>query len=90
MSKRVAWLAAAGIVVVLSAGAGIRNWQESHKPMFLRGETGEAEHGRPPVDGASCAFLAFVGVYPFFRVWERRRVCCRAPASPASSAEGRR
>ena len=51
MSKRVAWLAAAGIVVVLSAGAGIRNWQESHKPMFLRGETGEAEHGRPPVDG---------------------------------------
>ena len=50
MSKRIAWLAAAGLSV-MSAAFGVWNYHEANKPMFLRGESEEAEQGRPPVDG---------------------------------------
>ncbi len=50
MSKRIAWLAAAGLTVV-SAATGIWSYREANKPMFLRGENQEQELGRPPVDG---------------------------------------
>ena len=50
MSKRIAWLAAAGLTV-MSAATGIWSYREANKPMFLRGENDERELGRPPVDG---------------------------------------
>ncbi len=50
MSKRIAWLAAAGLSV-MSATIGLFSWHEANKPMFLRGENEEREQGRPPVDG---------------------------------------
>ena len=50
MSKRIAWLAAAGLSVT-SAAMRIWSYREANKPMFLRGENEEQEQGRPPVDG---------------------------------------
>jgi uncharacterized repeat protein (TIGR01451 family) len=50
MSKRIAWLAAAGLSV-MSAAFGVWNYREANKPMFLHGENEEQEQGRPPVDG---------------------------------------
>ncbi|GAA0717068.1 DUF11 domain-containing protein [Dokdonella soli] len=50
MSKRVAWLATAGMTVA-SAAAGIWNYHDSHEPTFRHGEAEEAGQGRPPVDG---------------------------------------
>jgi uncharacterized repeat protein (TIGR01451 family) len=50
MSKRLAWLAAAGVTVA-AAAAGFWNVHEPHKTGLLRGEAGGAEQGRPPVDG---------------------------------------
>ena len=50
MSKRIAWLAAAGLTV-MSAATGIWSYREANRPMFLRGESDERELGRPPVDG---------------------------------------
>ena len=49
MSKRIAWLAAAGLSV-MAAAMGLWSYNEANRPMFLRGEN-EAESGRPPVDG---------------------------------------
>jgi len=61
MSKRIAWLAAAGFVV-MSTAAGIWKYREANKPMFFRGENEEAEQGRPPVDGDYWAIrLAYGG-----------------------------
>ena len=63
MGNRIAWLAAAG-VVVMSAVAGVWNYHDLHKPMFMHGERGESEHeqGRPPVDGDYWALrLAYGG-----------------------------
>lgn len=50
MSKRIAWLAAAGLSV-MSAAMGLWSYNEANKPMFLRGENEERDQGRPPVDG---------------------------------------
>ena len=50
MSKRIAWLAAAGLSV-MSAAMGLWSYHEANKPMFLRGENEEGDQGRPPVDG---------------------------------------
>jgi uncharacterized repeat protein (TIGR01451 family) len=50
MSKRIAWLAAAGLSV-MAAATGLWSYNEANKPMFLRGENEEREQGRPPVDG---------------------------------------
>ena len=50
MSKRLAWLAAAGVTVA-AAAAGFWIIHEPHKTGLLLGEAREAEHGRPPVDG---------------------------------------
>ena len=50
MSKRLAWLAAAGVTVA-AAAAGFWNIHEPHKTGLLHGEAREAEQGRPPVDG---------------------------------------
>jgi uncharacterized repeat protein (TIGR01451 family) len=72
MGKRVAWLAAAGVVAVMSAAAGIWNWQESHKPMFLHGENEEAESGRPPVDGDYWAIRLGYGGDPHHLRFEPR------------------
>jgi len=49
MSKRIAWLAAAGLSV-MAAAMGLWSYNEANKPKFLRGEN-EQEQGRPPVDG---------------------------------------
>src|SRR5579864_5424874 len=50
MSKRIAWLAAAGLSV-MSAAVGVWQYREANKPMFFRGENEANEMGRPPVDG---------------------------------------
>lgn len=50
MSKRIAWLAAAGLSV-MSLAVGFWQYREASTPMFLRGENEESEQGRPPVDG---------------------------------------
>ena len=50
MSKRIAWLAAAGLSV-MAAAMGLWSYTEANKPMFLRGENEAQEQGRPPVDG---------------------------------------
>lgn len=60
MSKLIGWLAAAGVAVV----AGGLYWQtvERHTSKFQGGESEEAEHGRPPVDGDYWAIrLAYGG-----------------------------
>jgi uncharacterized repeat protein (TIGR01451 family) len=51
MSKRFAWAAAAGLVIVLSATAGLLGLGRPHVSRFGHGEATEAEHGKPPVDG---------------------------------------
>ena len=50
MSKRIAWLAAAGLSV-MAAAMGLWSYNEANRPMFLRGENEAQEQGRPPVDG---------------------------------------
>ncbi len=50
MSKRIAWLAAAGLSV-MAAAMGLWSYNEANKPMFLRGENEAQEQGRPPVEG---------------------------------------
>ena len=63
MSKRIAWLAAAGLSV-MSAAIGLLSYGEANKPMFLRGENDEQEQGRPPVDGDYWAIRVAYGGDP--------------------------
>jgi uncharacterized repeat protein (TIGR01451 family) len=61
MKRQIGWLAGACVVVAIASGIA---WQvaERNKPMFLRGESDEAEGGRPPVDGDYWAIrLAYGG-----------------------------
>jgi uncharacterized repeat protein (TIGR01451 family) len=52
MIKRIAWLTAASLTVLVSATAGYWKYTDSKKALFFRsGENEEEEQGRPPVDG---------------------------------------
>src|SRR5665213_2975624 len=61
MGNRLAWLAAAS-VVVMSAVAGVWKYHDLHTPMFMHGEHDESTQGRPPVDGDYWALrLSYAG-----------------------------
>src|SRR4051812_10666779 len=71
MSKRIAWLAAAGLSV-MAAAIGLWSYNESNKPMFLRGENEAQEQGRPPVDGDYWAIRVGYGGDPHHLRFEPR------------------
>ncbi|MGH8171512.1 MAG: WD40/YVTN/BNR-like repeat-containing protein, partial [Rhodanobacteraceae bacterium] len=63
MSKRIVWLAAASLTVLVSATAGYWKYNDSKKALFFQSnENEEEEQGRPPVDGDYWAIrLAYAG-----------------------------
>ncbi len=69
MSKRIAWLAAAGLSVG-AAAVGVWQYREANKPMFFRGENEEI--GRPPVDGDYWAMRVGYGGDPHNMRFEPR------------------
>lgn len=71
MIKRIAWLTAASLTVV-SAAAGFWSYKESHKALFLRGESEEEGEGRPPVEGDYWAVRLAYGGDPHHMRFEPR------------------
>ena len=86
MSKRIAWLAAAGLTVT-SVAMGVWNYREANKPVFLRGEHEEEELGRPPVDGDFWAIRVGYGGDPHNMRFEPRWML-QAKAQDARIASG--